>query len=770
MKITIDGQDYTFALDAAHPLTIKRKLNEPSVCRLWITTPARERVALARNQALRIAGDDGSCYFTGYVAATPMPEYAGLGVEGPRYRMSVEAVSDECLLDQAGAAPWKASPAMAAGTAIAALVAKTGMIALSTSELSLEAPVSAESAQNSSAFTVAAASIASQARAAYRAMNGVVELTAMPSVVHWLNEADGSLSLENLTLTAGARRALANDITVCGEREPTSYVTEYFLGDGVTTQFYLSDRVFAPTTDKSTLIRELFNEGHIDQRVWGNSGRPGYLTLGAGGLTMQGGNGRDGETLLGWLDPVEMGGTLLLEATGVTLANGSSGVLAGFFTGDNLQSACTAGFKVTAEQGTGDVSIQPLVLGVTAGASYMVSPSKQYALRARVHCPEVYRSTSIYRTIDDFGAVATGGELIAAPANLQLEIQEFVNGVAGMPVTLFEGTIANLPASCTVVAASSINLDGSMRAFHLTNLGSGWVSATPSNGSPVTRRTGYSTQAAECLVESSGRVVFYPGFAPAMGEQIAVSYRTVGRAIGRNVNAESQQQLAASCLPPVSVWVGSVTNPPSRCSQDCRNAASALVNAAASVTALWSGTYKCMSGDLNSDVWPGDALAFNAPPTGVTAQMIVRNVKLTYHASLPDVVCYEIEFANDWAEDLAIKTSSEVPADAWLPTPAGTTNLANLSGLTVTNVSGQSVTINAGTTAPAGGGFEVRRRDNCFLPGSDADLVMRTSQPIMTLSRFAAGDRFYIRAFDGSNPPNYSEFSAALIFNLPLAV
>jgi len=39
----------------------------------------------------------------------------------------------------------------------------------------------------------------------------------------------------------------------------------------------------------------------------------------------------------------------------------------------------------------------------------------------------------------------------------------------------------------------------------------------------------------------------------------------------------------------------------------------------------------------------------------------------------------------------------------------------------------------------------------------------------MSFSRFSVCDRFYVRAFDGQNPPNYSEFSAALIFNLPLA-
>ena len=80
-----------------------------------------------------------------------------------------------------------------------------------------------------------------------------------------------------------------------------------------------------------------------------------------------------------------------------------------------------------------------------------------------------------------------------------------------------------------------------------------------------------------------------------------------------------------------------------------------------------------------------------------------------------------------------------------------------------------SVTINTGAVAPVGGGFEIRRRDNCFMPGIDPDLVMRGSQPTMTFTRVSASDRYYIRMCDGSNPPNYSEFSAALIFNLPLA-
>ena len=82
---------------------------------------------------------------------------------------------------------------------------------------------------------------------------------------------------------------------------------------------------------------------------------------------MEGGNGIDGETLLVWLDPVEMGGTLLLEAVGVTLSPGSTGALAGFFVGMNTQAACIAGFQATAQQGTGAVTLQPLIQGSAVG-------------------------------------------------------------------------------------------------------------------------------------------------------------------------------------------------------------------------------------------------------------------------------------------------------------------------------------------------------------------------------------------------------------------
>jgi hypothetical protein len=85
MKLTIQEQDYTSALDSARPLTIERKLNEPSICEFWLSLAAGSGLTTpARAQSIAVTGDDGTVYFTGYIAVSPMPQYAGLGITGPQ--------------------------------------------------------------------------------------------------------------------------------------------------------------------------------------------------------------------------------------------------------------------------------------------------------------------------------------------------------------------------------------------------------------------------------------------------------------------------------------------------------------------------------------------------------------------------------------------------------------------------------------------------------------------------------------------------------------
>lgn len=769
MKITIQGQDYTPVLDAAKLFTIERRLNEPAVCQLWLSLPSDgSQQTVLRNQFVTVAGDDGTVYFTGYVAGVPFLEFAGMSLSGPAYRTAIRAISDDSLLDQVLMPPSKGLNEPTAGAMFSRLVARTGVSALSTQAISLNTAVSNFVPEPGAKWSKSAGQAASMARAAYRAVNGALVLEPVQSRIHTLKEGDGSLTPESLTVTAAVKRALANDVTVCGEIEAAAYVTEYFLGDGVTTQFYLAERPYFGPSSSASIIRELFNEGQIDLRVWGAGGSTNYFALGAGGLAMNGGNGIDGETQLCWLDPVEMGGTLLLEAAGITLLPGSTGILAAFYSGTSAISGCMAGLKVTEQQGTGAVSVQPVLEGAAVGAAVALSAGNQYTVRVRIGCPEQERAQAIYHSYGDDGQITAGGGLVMSPARVQIELQEFINGVGAVPVTLYDGSIQNLPDVCTIVAASSVNLIGSIREFNLSNLGSGWVVSTPQGGNSYSRRMGSITEAAECYLERSGKLVFYSGSVPAAGEQIAVSYRTTRRAVGRAVNAASQEGLQQAGSPSEAAWIGTVASPAPRSSADCRNAALVMAEAAAGISALWAGTFKGTQDSFTSDVWPGDALALNAPSANVNVQVVVRTVTITYTASYPDLVEYSIQFANDWADDLAIRTTEAVPEDAWLPAVAALTVLANLNNLTVTALNGSAVSINTGVNPPAGGGFEIRRRDYAFMPGEDPGLVVRGSLPNLTFSRESANDRFYVRMFDSATPPNYSEFSTALFINLPL--
>jgi hypothetical protein len=770
MKILINGTDYAAALDAARSLTIVRKLNEPSICQLSLVLPSSgSLLAPQRYQQLRVVGDDGRVYFTGYIAASPMPEYAGAGLTGPRYRTVIQALSDELLLDSLLMPSSTTASGESTSSVISALVERTGSSALTVSGSTQAAAVGQLMPAKGATWSRLAREAATEARSSYHALDGQVAVSAVQSTVHAFREDDGTLDFSSLAFTSSVERGLANDVTVCGEHEPAAYVTEYFYGDGIASDFYLSETPYKTPASKTTAIRELFEEANIDTRYWSAPSASQYMSIGAAGLTMNGGSGIDGGTVLSWIDPVEMGGSMLLEASGLTLSPGSTGVVAGIYVGLTTQNCCIAGFQVTSAQGTGAVTIQPMIAGSASGIAVSVSSSNMYTLRTRIYAPEVERQRAIYRSFGDDGEISFGGDLINSPARVQMEVEAIVNGVGSMPVTVYDGTLASLTESATIVAASSINLMGTLRAFRLTRTGAEWITRTPAGGSARICRTGTMAEVAECSLASSGKLTFYTGYAPVAGERITVSYRSISRAVGRSINTASQTALAAAGNPSEAAWIGSVTNPTARSSADCYNAARAIQQAAAGTAALWSGRYKATNLAFSTDVWPGDGLSLISATANLDANVVVREIKLSYRASVPDVVEYEVSFANDWADDLAIQTSSTVPADTQLPVAADATALANLTALTVTALSGPTVTIDAGQDPPAGGGFEIRLRDHVFMAGEDADLVMRTTVRNMTFSRLSENDRFFIRMFDGSTPPNYSQFSAALFINLPLS-
>jgi hypothetical protein len=188
---------------------------------------------------------------------------------------------------------------------------------------------------------------------------------------------------------------------------------------------------------------------------------------------------------------------------------------------------------------------------------------------------------------------------------------------------------------------------------------------------------------------------------------------------------------------------------------------------ATSRAAAIAGTYQAVSPE---DVWPGDVLTLTRGSQ--TSSVVVRRVSIVDGMAAPEMLTYRIEFANDWAEGLGLTLSEVIAADALLPRTALSTPgsvLANLQQLQVVSSTGTALQVDAGTAPPAGGGFEVRRRDWDFGAGVDQDLVLRSPVRSFSIPREGQVERYFVRMYDGSVPPLYSRFSSAVFTNLPVS-
>ena len=254
--------------------------------------------------------------------------------------------------------------------------------------------------------------------------------------------------------------------------------------------------------------------------------------------------------------------------------------------------------------------------------------------------------------------------------------------------------------------------------------------------------------------------------------------------MARLADAASIAAEAAGGAPGTARWLGRVSAPLARSSEDCEIAALAVLGAATNRAAAAAGTYTAVN--PAGDIWPGDALALTA--SGSSISVIVRQATLESQGAAPEVLTYRLTFANDWAETLGMKLSESLAADAQLPlaaldlVPAPNADdiaslpahvLANLQQMRVTAVSATALQVDAGNDAPTGGGFEVRRRDGGFgaglnAAGGNSDLVLRSPVRGFIIPRAAAEELFYVRMYDGGSPPLYSRFSAAIATHVPV--
>jgi hypothetical protein len=773
VKLTIDNNDgkgavdYSASIVAGRPFRIVRRLNEP----VTATATLRGSQGLAtpaRNGRIIVSDDSGIVLFTGYLATEPASELAGQGTVGAVYQFVLSAISDDVLLSRQSLPQTGPVYGATAGAALGTLLARVNPANFASQLSSATATVAEFQTDSARTWAENAGALANSARSAYLLMNGMLNLAPVGSVTHALSESEGTLSLSGLSVARV--KALANDITVCGEAEPCAYVTEYFEGDGTTTLFNLTQKPWMPSPSRSKPLNDSFQGAAVNPQIWNIEDPGSAMTITSAGFTCAG-SGNLGTSVLSAISNLELGGGLILEANGVQFGQNTSGILNGLFGAEEAQLAtCVAGFQIG--QANGAATIAPVMNGTVAGNTFTAVAGHLYTLRLRFYSNDVQRILQAYYAVGtDGGTELFGGLMLSAAASAAFEVQDTTNGVAGTPVVLYTGSFAGTPPPfCLFAPYDGGDLQCSIGNVTVEQLGPVWVTSTPPSGAPFVRRLGTAAQGADCTLSREGKLRFYPASTPQAGEVIAISYRTTQRSVARVASAASMAtESAGGLLPGTACWVGSVISPAPRGSVDCENAASAMLAISTSRAAAWTGTYTEWNPEQQGDVWPGDVLAVDSASAGLTANLVVRSVQIDLGCSAPGLAKYTIAFANDWADDLAIKTSAAVPAEAWLPQqPESATPLVSLNTLAVSAVSGSGIQINTRVTPPAGGGFEVRRRDWSFTPGAGPDLVLRSPVSNFTIPRQAAMEQYYIRMYDASTPPNYSRFSSAVFVNLPL--
>jgi hypothetical protein len=775
VKVTIDNLDgagavdYSAALCADGPLKIARSLNAPSVCSGMLDVSDAALTVPARRGRVVVTAANGTVLFTGYIATEPEVIYAGTALTGPVYRYEFSAVSDEWLLDKQAVPSSGAGLAQSGGQLLTTLTNRVDAGLFTTTGVMNGLSVGVFEPVQTESWSANAGSVAGATYAAYRVLDGAVSLQPAGTVTHELSDGDGTLQVA--ALKTASVKELANDVTVSGQMEPAAYVTETFAGDGTTTLFQLSEDPFRPkkTANSAQFLTDSFNESVLDTQIWEVTDPGSHLGLSAAGLTMTGGNGFDGQTTLTAIDALELGGSLVIEAGSLQLGGASAGVVCGLYSGATQSANCFVGYNV--RQSGGATVAVPFLNGAEVGTVFTLLEGHIYTLRIRLHCMEMQRVLQSYYAMVDGVVQAFGGGLVAAPMNVVFELQD-LGAASNTPATvLYDGSVVSSPASCSFVAVNSVQLIGSMGYCRVTQTGSAWVVSTLPSGVQMTRLIGIAGEGVDCKISAAGKVTFFAGRVPVAGEFVTVTYRVQQRAVARLENAASVAAEAAGGVPGTALWLGKVLKPPARSSMDCESAALAVLSFSASRAAAVTGAYEAVN---PADVWPGDVLAVTS--AGATMSVVVRRVDVVDGMACPEVLTYRMAFANDWAEGLGLTLSEAIAADTLLPetalnstTPPGSNVLANLQQLQVVSATGTALQVDAGMAPPAGGGFEVRRRDGDFGPGVDQDLVLRSPARSFSIPREGQVEHYYLRMYDGSTPPLYSRFSSAVFTDLPVS-
>lgn len=771
MKITIDSFDgagareYSAFADAEHLPKITRKLNQPTIATLALVADDPAFVVPASGGRIKVTRADGVSLFTGYLTAEPEFEYLGWSQRGPVYRYQLNAQSDEWLLDQHLLPQRPAFVMRTAGAMIRQLTQDAGGGTLDVTGIDNIETQPSYTATPQLRWSQHAAQIALLSRAAYHAHDGKIVFKAIGGPVQTLDESDEHTSPAALRLRSP--NALVNDVTILGRIEPRAYAKNYFLGDGLTSSFHLSHTPF--TRFISTIAEEEFKDGPLNSALWSVADPTSAFSPGSGKLNIHGGTSVDGQTVLQFVEQIQMAGSVRLQHGELELAAASSGIIGGLYSGSIAQANCVAGFHLTPSGSA--TSIHAFVNGAAAGTAITSISGHRYALTTRVYCSEAFRTEEQYHSSSHAGGSARGGTAISASVRVVLEVHDIDPAnpatLAAPSTLLYDGVLTGVPGYCAYAPANILSANCTLSFIEISRGLDALVRNTVPGFATQTRLAGNVADGAECSISQTGTLRFFSPYIPVSNETMEVTFRTTGRALAR------VQDAASISAKRVRSALHRITQPAVRDSTDCENAALAVLDD--STTPALAGQYQTVSdfmpGGATVDPWPGDLWAIVSSSRGINTPAVLRSVELEVLSFYDDRSRYKITFANDAAANLSFEFTAGVLNEVLDPvTPAATGSssfIANLPDAAMTGLSSTTMTIDAGVTPPAGGGIEVRSSDFAWSPEGDTNLIGRFTTQSFTIPRLARSQTVYLRQYDASMPRKYSRYSTVLHVDYP---
>jgi len=771
MKLRIDNldgqglRDYTAAIDGLQLPQIHRRLNQPAELRLSLVADSPEFIVPVPGARVLLGRLNGSDVFTGYVSGTPQFELLGWGERGPVYRYSLLVLSDEMLLDQKVLPARSPFAGRAAGEVLrmmAQYLLPEGFDLSNVADLDVIPWYRADPAKKWSEHVAALGLLA---RAAYRAQGGRVSFAALGQAVYGLDESSPTFSPEGLQLESTAVQA--NDVTVYGHVEPQAFVKDYFVGDGVTLRFNMSHTPFL--RNSTLLLDEEYKDAALRPEWWSVVDPRGAISVNSGKLQVAGGTGTDGQTTLSFAERIELGGAAVLQHGDISLDAASDAVLGGLYGGNVNASACLAGFRVTPSGAQN--TLQGLVGGVPTGSEITTQSGHRYVLTTRLYSTEAFRREQTFHSSQHPAGEAEGAGTVDADVRVVLEVRDVDPAnpatLAAASTVLFDGVVTQAPAFCTYALVNSATLHCSIAFTRILQTTDAVVRSALPGESYRTRLVGAMSEGAECYLSSSSALQFFGPYVPAANEQITVTYRGSGKAAARMRDEASISANGKAGDDGVRGAVKTVLSPAPRTSEDCENAARALLDDAARTG--WKGQYETWSDFLPGgaeDIFPGDALAVNVPSRNAAFSAVVREVTVQVVDLAEDHSRYKIQFSDDAAAATAMQFEpgrGSARSDlVLLSKDVPVTLPGDIRGAEITTAGINTMTIDAGVTPAAGGGIEVRRSDAGWGADNDRNLLGRFTTRTLTVPRLARVQDYYLRLYDAGSPRRYSRHSMVL--------